>query len=164
MNYDDLLRVLARQDDVEFMFRVNKEFTDVRVLVNCSDLFHWACADAEELTAADLDDLDQAYNDLKALGGHDYVYADALWVCRKRGMRPQGPWYGYMDAADMVRRTFAPRAQEALFDACGPEREDSPKAPRPADGRRWDRGGSKTPEDNPPEFIAMFQPGGEFGP
>lgn len=165
MDYTDLLRFLSYQDDIEFIYRVNKELTDVTVSVNCSDVFWWGTADAEDITPEDLDDLEQARKDLEALGGYDHhVYADTLWVCRKRGMRPQGPWYGYCSADGMIRRSFVRKAVEELFNACGPEREDSPQAPRPADGRRWDYGGAKTPQDNPFEFIAEFQPGGKFGP
>mgnify|MGYP003394036363 CR=1 FL=1 len=81
------------------------EHEDGRVyaFVNCSDLFVWACADGEEILAEDIPDVVQAFVDDEDNGG-------LLWCCRKRGMRPQGPYYKYL------------KKNSALFDACGPIR------------------------------------------
>lgn len=49
--------------------------------VNCNDLFYWACADAENMALADLDEV------------YRHFKADTLeeWCCLRRGMRPQRP-------------------------------------------------------------------------
>lgn len=164
---DDLLRVLKLNENhhVGAWYRVKDD--DVSVLVNCSDLFYWACGDAEPITPADLDDLEQALSELTALDAP--YWAGELFVCRRRGMRPQGAWYGYGKHDDanhyeVIRRHFVPVAVEAIFDACGPERTDGdgPKSPRPADGRRWDYGSGM--EHAPADFVDHFKPGGKFGP
>lgn len=73
---------------------------------DCSDLFFWACADGEDLAITDLPAFTQAYSESPHHG-------DLLWVARKRGMRPQAPYY----------REFSPEEQ-VLFDAAGPVRDD----------------------------------------
>jgi hypothetical protein len=77
------------------------------LMVNCNDLFYWACADAEEITLAELPALEQALQESPTHG-------DLLWCARKRQMRPQAPYY----------KGFT-KEEVALFDAAGPEREDS---------------------------------------
>ena len=76
------------------------------MFVNCNDLFYWACADAEDITLEDIPDLERAISECPNLG-------HLLWCCRKRGMRPQGPFYN----------EFTPE-EAALFDQAGPERDD----------------------------------------
>ena len=83
---------------------VDKE-KNVSMYILCNDLFFWACADSEEFELSDLDDLNQAYKDSPEDG-------DLLWCCRKRGMRPQKPYYKYFK-----------EPEHKLFDACGPEEE-----------------------------------------
>lgn len=73
-------------------------------LVNCNDLFHWGCADAEEIELDELPQLQQACIESPTCGRD-------LWVCRNRGMRPQGAVYKGI-----------PPAEWPLFDACGPPR------------------------------------------
>lgn len=113
--------------DIDVLYRVNADKTDLRISIDCSDLFDWASADAEELLPSDLPDLYQAYEDLRAIKTagprYHFIYAGELWCARKRGMRPQGPWYGYT-SNDAIRRQFLPEEVEALFDACGPDRGD----------------------------------------
>lgn len=161
--YSQLLHLIKLESEhsLGVYFQVNDDETDVRVLVDCSDLFYWACADAEPFTPDDFESMEQAIADLAPL---DATYwAGDLWCCRRRGMRPQGPWYGYTGEGGKVQRRFVPIAVEALFDAAGPDRTGEPdgtKPKRPADGRRWDYGGA----DEPPDFVDMFKPGGKFGP
>lgn len=81
--------------------------------INCNDLFYWACADAEDITLAELPDLQRALDEAPGHG-------ELLWVCRKRGMRPQKPYYKYFNAE-----------VAALFNACGPERTDETAAAGP---------------------------------
>lgn len=161
-----ILRILKLNENgnVSAWYRVNEAGTEVKVYIDCSDLFYWACSDADEIRPEDLLELEQCLAEMTALDAP--YWAGELFCCRRRGMRPQGPWYGYMVYPEnvMIRRAFVPIAVEALFDACGPEREDSPKSKRPADGRRWDYGGAKSPADFPPGFVEEFRPGGKFGP
>lgn len=83
--------------------RVNDE---PQLYVNCNDLFYWACADQEDFELSDLDDFNKCLKDSRENG-------DILWVCRKRKMRPQKPYYKYFNEEEKV-----------LFDACGPERDE----------------------------------------
>lgn len=78
---------------------------EVRMSVNCSDLFFWACSDFEEITMEEIGDLINCYNETQ-FGGE-------LWCCRKRKMRPQSAYY------DLI-----PKTEWALFDAAGEERDD----------------------------------------
>jgi hypothetical protein len=72
--------------------------------VMCNDLFIWACADAEAFSLEDID----SFRECLSLSEN---YGTQLWVCRKRGMRPQTPYYKHFNDAEKV-----------LFDACGPVR------------------------------------------
>ena len=74
--------------------------------VLCNDLFWWACADGEDFELSDLPDLEQALQNAPKHG-------DILWCCRKRGMRPQKPYYKYFT-----------EEEAELFNACGPERDE----------------------------------------
>lgn len=151
---------MSETQGVSVYFQVHKDTETLSVYVDCSDLFYWGTADAEKIEMDDVPDLRQAMADL---GEHGY-WAGQLFCARRRGMRPQGPWYGYTGPDGRIRRSFVPRAVEALFDACGPEREDSRKEERPADGRRWEYGGPAYSGPVPPEFLENFKEGGQFGP
>ena len=153
-----LLQLLALERYVPVIFDVNADATDVRCSIDCSDLFHWACSDSESVAPCDLPDLIDAFQTMKTLDAP--YWTGELFVCRRRRMRPKGPWYGYCDTDGKVRRRFVPIAVQSVFDACGPERPDSPPPPRPADGRRWDYGGAVEPDG----FADLFAPGGTFGP
>lgn len=76
--------------------------------VFCSDLFYWGCADAEPIA---LDEI-AGYQECVALLPE---HGSALWVCRKRQMRPQAAAYEVM----------IPEESWALFDAAGPVRTDA---------------------------------------
>lgn len=80
----------------------------------CNDMFWWGCADAEDITEADLPLLRQTRDDLIAAGDGHLDELASLYCARKRGMRPQGAWYRVAALTPQV---------QALFDACGPERE-----------------------------------------
>lgn len=99
-----------------------------KVYVNCNDLFEWACADAEEVTPENVGALEQAAADVTPLFDKWWGYprgapeadrpplvmkdyAAALFACRVRGQRPQGPCY----------QSYPPELA-ALFDAAGPPR------------------------------------------
>jgi hypothetical protein len=83
---------------------------DMTLYAECSDLFHWATADYEEITAADIPLLRQALDDLKPL--HAGYELGHLFAARKRRLRPQRPCYNGMPA-DVA----------ALYDACCTEEE-----------------------------------------
>jgi hypothetical protein len=94
-----------------------------RAFANCSDLFHWATADAEEVRPEDVPLLRQTLTDLKAIEKDNAESVATAWLpelyaARKRGMRPQGAFYAVGD----IQRE--PLALVALFDAAGPERDD----------------------------------------
>lgn len=80
-----------------------------RFAANVSDVFAWGCADAEDITPDTVDALEQAHADCRAAGAEEYTVD--LYAARRRGMKPQGAAY-----------PEKPEAQ-ALFDACGPERQ-----------------------------------------
>jgi hypothetical protein len=81
-------------------------------------MFWWGTADCEWITVEDLPELQRAYDDLEAVDNDPEdkqffsCYAPELWVARKRGMRPQTPWW---------QRVKEPG--QALFLAAGPERD-----------------------------------------
>lgn len=95
---------------------------EVRLYANVSDVFAWGGSDAEEITPDMLPALEQAFADLKAVGGEEFTAE--LYAARQRGQRPQG-------AAYPSGTHGAWRQVSALYDACGPERElglGNPKA------------------------------------
>jgi hypothetical protein len=108
----------------EFLVRVLKIFSDAdahndllwwvrddgpHMYANVSDVFAWGGADAEDITPDTLPVLEQALADLKAIRQEHLV--GELYAARIRKMRPQGAAYP------------AEAAAQALFNACGPERE-----------------------------------------
>jgi hypothetical protein len=80
---------------------------------NVSDVFMWGGSDVEEITRETLPELEQAYADLKAVGGESFTAE--LYAARRRKMRPQGA--AYLGEADEAGPAVA-----ALYNACGPER------------------------------------------
>ena len=108
----EVLALFDQADDHEGVFwRVDMDHgRDVKLFANCSDLFYWATADAEEITREDIPLLRQTLADLKAV---DAAYnLNELFAARKRKLRPQRPCYRHFEA---------PVA--ALFDACCTEEE-----------------------------------------
>lgn len=90
-----------------------------KFLVNCNDLFYWATANAEEVTAETLPDLRRAIEECLVVdpvcGALDGVN---LYAARRRKTRPQNCCYS--ECKDLW----------PLFDAVGPERtDDSTKRP-----------------------------------
>lgn len=83
---------------------------EMRLFAECSDLFHWATADAEEITVDDVPLLRRTLDDLKPLRA-EYELGH-LFAARKRKLRPQRPCYKDMEP---------PVA--ALYDACCTEAE-----------------------------------------
>lgn len=96
----------------------------VHFFINCSDAFHWATSDAEDVTEANIEAFEKACEECKSsrLG-----QGPLLFCARMRGMRPQGAMYKY------IEDELWP-----LFDACGPERSLSEfgNTPKPEHGYR----------------------------
>lgn len=147
-----LARFFRILDDADchdgFWWRANeKEYTPFKILINCNDLFYWACADAEEVTPDTLDTFEQAFADIRPFyakwsawkGPHTegpplvmMTTALLLYCCRVRKMRPQGAYY---DA-------FPPGVDD-LFDAAGPDREKPGGAFGNTTRRTWKRGSAE---------------------
>ncbi len=113
-----LLKIIAHNDDAHSLWwkEARKgeggnqyvEKGDLLFFIACNDVFAWGCADCELIEGQeDIDALERAYNDAEADGAH-------LFVARKRGMRPQGAMYQYID-----------KENRSFFDLCGPRREVS---------------------------------------
>lgn len=113
---DEVVSVLdwfgSKELTESLLWRCDGQYAPITVMVICNDLFYWATAEAEDVTAEDVPLLEQAWQDCHAACSECDV---EVWVCslfaaRKRGMRPQGAAY--------------PRCTRLhpLFSAAGPER------------------------------------------
>lgn len=171
---DTLARFFRVLDDADqhdgFWWRANeKQYEPFKILINCNDLFYWACADCEEVTPDTLSVFEQSIRDVYAL--HDRwgkwltatrddmskrddptapPYIDTslgllLYCARVRKLRPQGAYYG----------TFPPEVA-ALFDAVGPERESAGGAFGNTPRREWRRG-EDDPEKGTPENATPWR-------
>lgn len=107
----DVLK-LARAGDFSGELLWYSDGERITISVDVSDVFAWGGADCEDVTPERLPVLAQAMADLKAIHPHDDMYTVDLYAARIRGERPQGAAYPKERAAT-----------QALFDACGPERE-----------------------------------------
>lgn len=109
-----IFQVTAKYDDYDLWWRTDGEYAPVTMIVNCNDLFFWACADAEAITPENIVEFEQAYEDAAKAYKHGECYAQLLFCCRVRKMRPQTPYYKHI-----------PEQLHGLFNACGPERTDA---------------------------------------
>jgi hypothetical protein len=84
------------------------------MFIAANDFFYWATSDVEPVeTDADIEMLEQAIADCREAMGDAYPTEGPLLYCaRHRGLRPQQPYYKYLD-----ERT------RPLFDAAGPVRD-----------------------------------------
>jgi hypothetical protein len=106
----DLVAKAEMYDEV--FWHATGGFKAPTILVNCSDFFAWACADAQPITQENIDHLRAAIDECEAVPEFEGVGWIGLLFCAKaRGMRPQGCAYPKHHAV------------AALFDACGPKRE-----------------------------------------
>ena len=113
MTTEHILKVLNLAVDYsqgENLLWRKEENGELVVAVNCNDIFHWACADSEEVTPENLEVYRQSLIDCQQAKAIDY--ADVLFVARVRQMRPQGATYPHI-----------PTQLWPLLDACGPERK-----------------------------------------
>lgn len=119
---DELKTALSKYEFSEYAFFDEDDDMD-GLFVNTNDLFYWAVADCERVTAENLPLLLQSIDDMLAVGG-DADLGCVLFACRLNGMRPQGACYPEN------------RAVWPLLDAAGPEREVGIGNPcRPGDYR-----------------------------
>lgn len=100
------------EENESLMWRVDmeSESRDVELFALCSDFFHLATADCEEIEAGDLPLLGKCLADLTGTG--EEFYLGELFAARKRKMRPHKSAY----------KGMAP-AVAALFDGCSTEDE-----------------------------------------
>jgi hypothetical protein len=112
----DVLEVFARADIRDgLLWSAWNDSEVISFSANCSDIFHWGTADAEEILPEDIPLLQACLEDLESV---DKAYWLAeLFAARKRGMRPQGPVFDRYIKDEPHRRFFLD---------CGPERTDSP--------------------------------------
>ncbi len=116
-----VMRVLADEEmDMEGFYPGYTEDGDVFLLLNCNDLFYWACADCEPIEEGDDEILRGVFRDLNEADWWDGCHVRALFCCRKRKMRPQYPFFRRFDPATQEWEDSLPPAVRALFDACGP--------------------------------------------
>lgn len=87
VNEELILEILMRDDVLQITECVchwdEKERT-VGLLVNCSDMFAWACADAEALPMDELGPLYRAHIQSPKWGS-------TIWCCFRRKQKPQPP-------------------------------------------------------------------------
>lgn len=78
--------------EFEELFHMRCESKDgeqvVALAINANDLFWWACADFEYFSYNDIEDI---YNHCFDKNGNYNLFGSSIWVCLKRGMRPQHP-------------------------------------------------------------------------
>lgn len=103
-----VLRVFAFDWTEQVWWRTDPEYAPVTFLVKCNDLFAWACADCEPITAENIDVLEQVAAELS---DDDKEFMGELFAARSRKMRPQGACY----------KNWPEHIRE-MFNACGPDR------------------------------------------
>ena len=114
---EDVIRLTLKHDMTDMLAWNEEDDGSLSVAVICNDVFYWATADCEIVTADTLGELAQAYDDACAACPRGRFYADMLYAARRRKMRPQGAAYSE-NAPEMW----------PLFDACGPERPTDKEA------------------------------------
>lgn len=82
------------------------------IIVNCNDVFFWACGDGECIESQeDLDLLESCIRDIRGIESLFSEEPFILFCARKRKLRPQGAYFGYINPENIE-----------LFKAAGPER------------------------------------------
>jgi hypothetical protein len=57
---------------------------NITVHVNCNDVFAWGCADSEDVTFSEI-------NQLYSMWKKDPIWGSAIWCIKKRNQPPQEP-------------------------------------------------------------------------
>ena len=108
--YLRVMSLVAEHEAYDSLFwRTDGTYAPITLFIRCNDLFYWAMADLEEITPENVRELALALEDADLDG-------PLLFCARARKMRPQGPYYKHLDKKNWH-----------LFDACGPERPESPR-------------------------------------
>ena len=81
---DNAVLFLADAESGPFFSSDHPSKLALRIMVNCNDLFAWACADAEPLPLSEVANL---YRMWKA----DPHYGADRWCCLRRNLAPQAP-------------------------------------------------------------------------
>lgn len=94
MNELDFLKriITLFHEDTDSIFWFPQDDGNIKVCVNANDLFMWACANAEEITIADMPELEKAIKDCN----DDAGIGALLYACRKRKCRPLKPYYEHL--------------------------------------------------------------------
>lgn len=102
--------------DIDLYWHVD-DSDEIRAAINVNDVFFCGCSDAEEVEVEDLPALEKAMED----GG--YIWGSYLFVCRKRGMRPQGAWInaGVKNYKEFNARPFLDAGPMREIDVGNPE-------------------------------------------
>jgi hypothetical protein len=115
MTHEDLIRVLeALSFDLTDALWWRMVDGDLALFIQCNDFFAWATSDVEPIvTSDDVALLEAAIKDCAEATGDRYPTEGPLLYCsRRRKLRPQQPYYQYLD-----------EATRPLFDAAGPVRD-----------------------------------------
>lgn len=75
-----------------FFWYPDGEKGDIRFRIDCNDVFCWGAADAELMTADDLDDMQKCIDKCLEVGELEDEGL-ILWISKKRNLRPQGAWF-----------------------------------------------------------------------
>ncbi len=96
--------------DPQLLFwRTDDKFAPITFMVNCSDLFIWACDDVIDITSENIDSLEATIKEVELIDEDIVDQAPLLWCCRQRGNQPQKPYYKHLN-----------KSLHDLFEACGP--------------------------------------------
>ena len=88
----------------ELWWRTDIDGEQIRLLVNCNDLFWWGTADCEQLTYENIGLLESTYEECTK---DEKSRAHLLWIARIRRLVPQEPYFKYF-----------PESMHAKFRAC----------------------------------------------
>lgn len=76
-------QITTLTEEDELMINIMED-NKIRLCMICSDVFAWACSDAEEITVEELDEIYAYYEE-------DPKYGLTYWICKRRQMQPQKP-------------------------------------------------------------------------
>ena len=75
--------------------KLNKDGKTIVLFANCSDVFAWGCADAEDVSNEE--ELKSLYDYCEKYGGYE---GRTIWACMKRKEQPQAPVAKYLKSAN----------------------------------------------------------------
>jgi hypothetical protein len=95
-------------------FFIDPKTREIMCTLNANDLFYWAAADSVDVDFEDIPLINQTKEDCKFMKAEWPIWED-LFMCRKRGMRPQRAYCKYWGSSPEFVN---------LLNACGPEQGD----------------------------------------